>query len=74
MLKIWSKGIPLKINFFIRKLRNFKLPVDDVLQSCGINLVSRCRCCLNPQPKIVYHLFVSSDFASNTWDYFTICA
>lgn len=51
--------------------RTFKLHIDDILQGSGINLVSRCRFCDSPQPKSSY-LFIASEFAQKTWEYFSI--
>lgn len=61
----------MKINFFLWRLWNFKILVDDVLQRC-INLVSRCRCCVTSQVETVHHLFVSRSFTSRVWQHYAM--
>ncbi|XP_059284804.1 uncharacterized protein LOC132038098 [Lycium ferocissimum] len=36
--QLWIKGVPFKISFFLWRLWKFKLPVDEVLASIGINV------------------------------------
>ncbi|XP_060182870.1 uncharacterized protein LOC132612794 [Lycium barbarum] len=69
--KLWFKGVPFKISFFLWILWKFKITVDDVLKKMNINIVSRCRCCLNPhQEETVQHLFLIGEFAAETWQYY----
>lgn len=34
--KFWVKGLPMKIFFFIWRLWNLKLPIDDIVASWGV--------------------------------------
>ncbi|XP_060183463.1 uncharacterized protein LOC132613456 [Lycium barbarum] len=69
--KLWHKGVPFKISFFLWRLWKFKLPVDDVLKRINISIVSRCRCCLNSQQEeIIQYLFLIGEFAAEIWQHY----
>ncbi|XP_060216649.1 uncharacterized protein LOC132644109 [Lycium barbarum] len=71
---IWLKGLPFKISFCLWRLWKFKLPVDEVLETIGINIVSRCYCCIEPRQEILDHLFLKGDFATTVWNWFSSAA
>lgn len=57
---LWSKGVPIKISFFLWRLWKFKLPVDEVLARCGFDIVSICRCCLQPQQETIHIYYLQA--------------
>ncbi|KAK6791473.1 hypothetical protein RDI58_010554 [Solanum bulbocastanum] len=48
----------------------FRVLVDEVVQSMGINLVSRCWCCIQPKSETMSHLFLTSYTAAKLWRLF----
>ncbi|XP_059315804.1 uncharacterized protein LOC132066519 [Lycium ferocissimum] len=73
--RIWSKGVPFKISFFLWRMWKAKIPVDDVLKRMNISIVSRCRCCLNSQSEeTMQHLFLTGNCAAEVWQYYTTAA
>lgn len=46
------------------------LPVDCRIQTRGISLVSRCRCCSSPQTESLVHLFIHFEIALAVWKCF----
>jgi len=41
---IWTKGLPIKINFFLWRAWKGRIPTDDNLKRMKISVVSRCWC------------------------------
>lgn len=46
--KMWVKGLPFKISFFMWKLWKGILPLDDAPRWLGYFMPSKCWCCVNP--------------------------
>ncbi|XP_060190382.1 uncharacterized protein LOC132619513 [Lycium barbarum] len=51
------------------RLWKFKVPVDEVVASIGIPLVSKCCCCHNAQMETINHLFLCGELATKVWRY-----
>lgn len=62
--KIWVKGLPFKISFFLWRLGKAKIPIDEVLTRMGISLVSRCVCCSSPKQETMEHMFLEGEMAT----------
>lgn len=60
---IWTKGMPIKISFFMWKLWKAKVPLDDTLRRWGIQFPSRCYCCEDPKTENRAHVFLQSSTA-----------
>ncbi|KAH0671252.1 hypothetical protein KY285_023647 [Solanum tuberosum] len=69
-VSIWSIGVPYKICFLLWRLWKYKIPMDEVLKTLKINLVSRCRCCEKAQEETMVHLFINGEFARSIWKYY----
>lgn len=63
---LWIKRVPYKISIFLCRLWKFKQPIDDILQICGINLIYRCSCYLQPYLETTHYLLMTSDFSNRT--------
>lgn len=68
--KIWVKGLPFKITFFMWKVWRNKLPLDDFFRRLGYLMASKCWCCVNPMEETVQQLFFTSYAANRVWSYF----
>nr|XP_016509454.1 PREDICTED: uncharacterized protein LOC107826922 [Nicotiana tabacum] len=68
--KIWVKGLPFKIAFFMWKVWKAKLPLDDFLKRVGYCMSSKCWCCVQPDEESLQHMFFRSETAKTTWKYF----
>ncbi|XP_019229533.1 PREDICTED: uncharacterized protein LOC109210559 [Nicotiana attenuata] len=68
--KIWVRGLPFKISFFMWKLWKAKLPLDDFMKRLGYSMPSKCWCCASPKEDSLIHLFFSSRAAEAVWKYF----
>lgn len=69
-IKIWAKGLPFKIHFFMWKVWRNKLPLDDLMRRLCYLMASRCWCCTNPMEETMHHLFFTSYVARRVWPYF----
>ncbi|KAF3637725.1 putative complex I intermediate-associated protein 30 [Capsicum annuum] len=69
--RIWVKGLPFKICFFMWKLWRRKVPVDDITRRFGMQGPSKCWCCEEPAVETIQHVFRSSFYANRTWSYFS---
>ncbi|KAK4721460.1 hypothetical protein R3W88_011693 [Solanum pinnatisectum] len=67
---MWSKILPFKQSFLLWRMWKFRVPVDEVVQSMGINLVSRCWYCIQPKSETVSHLFLTSYTDAKLWRLF----
>lgn len=67
ILRLW---VPPNISAFLWRMLRHTLPVDSRIQTRGILLASRCRCCNNPQQETIRHLFTQSEVAMAVWKYF----
>ncbi|XP_019234078.1 PREDICTED: uncharacterized protein LOC109214596 [Nicotiana attenuata] len=70
-VKIWTKGLPFKISFFLWRVWKGKVPIDNLWRRGGYVVVSKCWCCLPPQEDSYQHLFLTSDTATKVWRNFT---
>lgn len=52
--RIWNPHFPPNIGAFLWKLMLHALPVDTRIQTRGITLASRCRCCKNLWPTCLF--------------------
>lgn len=68
--KIWVKGLPFKIAFFMWKLWKNKLLLEDFFRRLGYLMVSKYWCCDEPHEEIMKHLFFTSKAAKTMWRYF----
>ncbi|XP_070055075.1 uncharacterized protein [Nicotiana tomentosiformis] len=68
--KIWVKGLPFKIAFFMWKVWRNKLPLYDFFKRVGYLMASKCWCCAEPKEEIMQHLFFTSYTANRVWKYF----
>lgn len=68
--KIWMKGLPFEIAFFMWEVWRNKLPLDDFFRRLGYLMASKCWYCVNPMEETVQHLFFTSDAAKRIWSYF----
>jgi len=67
---MWSKKLPFNQSFLIWRMWKFRVLVDEVVQSMGINLVSRCWCCIQPKSETISHLFLTSYTTTKLWRMF----
>jgi ribonuclease HI len=67
---LWSSYTPVKWSFTTWRAWMNRMPVDDLMQSRGVALVSKCHCCIAPQIETLDHVFASSQIASQVWKYF----
>ena len=69
---IWKNCIPQAKTLVLWKfIMQNKLPTDDVLQSRGCNIVSRCDLC-GCFIEHADHLILQCSFASKIWDWLEI--
>ena len=67
---VWSKYISSKWSIVVWRALRSKLPLDDALQKVGIQLVSKCVCCIQPKRESVSHVFVTNEIARVVWRHF----
>lgn len=68
--KIWVKGLPFKIAFFMWKVWRNKLPLDEFFRRLGYQMASKCWCCADPLEETTQHLFFTSYAANKVWRYY----
>lgn len=56
---LWNFILQSKISIFGWKLLKNIVPVNEVVQSCGIPIVSTCHCCLDGDLESLGHVFLS---------------
>lgn len=68
--KIWEKGLPFKVSFFMWRLWFRRIHIGEVL--IRRNIVERvdCSCCNNSAPGTFSHLFVNCPSAQSVWKTF----
>ncbi|XP_070048893.1 uncharacterized protein [Nicotiana tomentosiformis] len=64
--KIWVKGLPFKISFFLWKVWKAKLPLDDWMRRLGYFMPSKCWCCAQPDQESLLHIFFTSAAATRS--------
>lgn len=72
--KIWVKGLPFKMAFFMWRAWKFKVPVDYRMRRGGYEGPLRYWCCQNPKQETMSHVFLKAFTANRTWSYFASCA
>jgi len=72
--KIWAKGVPFKVIFFLWKDWRRKIATDDNLKRMKINIVSRCWCCEEKTEETMAHLFLTARIATKLWRQLVIFA
>nr|XP_016467082.1 PREDICTED: uncharacterized protein LOC107789726 [Nicotiana tabacum] len=65
--KIWVKGLPFKIVFFMCKVWRNKLPLDEFFRRLGYQMASKCWCCADPLEETTQHLLFTSYVANKVW-------
>ncbi|GAA0185374.1 hypothetical protein LIER_32662 [Lithospermum erythrorhizon] len=65
---IWHSTIPRKMSFLTWRLLRHLLPVDEVLQTKGISLASKCHCCSSIET--IEHVFFTNPVAERIWAHF----
>ncbi|KAK6786607.1 hypothetical protein RDI58_015132 [Solanum bulbocastanum] len=58
------------MSFLVWRAWKYRVPVDEVLQKMGIQLVSKCWCCQESKHETLPHLFLTSSTASKLWRLF----
>ncbi|XP_027170937.1 uncharacterized protein LOC113770618 [Coffea eugenioides] len=66
----WQSSIPRKLSFFMWRLVNGQLPMDDVLKKFQIHGPSKCHCCVLAQLETMEHVFSTGQLATETWAFF----
>lgn len=69
---IWNPAFSPNLAAFSWKLIQHVLLVYCWIQTRGITLASRCRCCSTPQLESLRHLFIQSKVARAVWK-FSVC-
>lgn len=64
---VWNKVTNERVKAFNWKVCRGALPVDSMVQSRGIPMVSRCICCRKPKVETIEHLMIHSDIAQSLW-------
>ncbi|XP_073051335.1 uncharacterized protein [Primulina eburnea] len=64
----WGRCLRPTISFFLWRLWHRWLPVDEVLQSRGISLGSKCQC--YAMPETFCHIFLDGPVARSVWHFF----
>lgn len=72
--KIWLKGLPCNMSFFLWRIFKRRIPTDDVLKTIGISIASRCACCNIGVEETLHHLFLTAPIAQMLWRHFATCA
>lgn len=68
-IKLLSNKLPPRAGLYCWKLIHKAVPIDSRLQSMGIEIVSRCSCCLgNNAVEDFDHLFLFSELAVALWN------
>lgn len=70
LVKLWTKGLPFKISFFLWRIWKGKVPTNDLWRRGGYMIVSKCWCCLPPHEDSFQYLFLMSDTAMKVWETF----
>lgn len=67
----WHKRMPTKISGFMWRLIKNEIPTDWAVQRRGVNLASKCHCCIQyPSYECNTHLFLTSEVANSVWSFF----
>lgn len=67
---IWKPCLPPYISSFLWRLSHHALVIDSQIQTKGIVLASRYRCCHNHGMESLLHLFIRSEVACAVWKCF----
>ncbi|KAL0283419.1 UNVERIFIED_CONTAM: putative ribonuclease H protein [Sesamum radiatum] len=66
--EIWCPFVTPTMSIFLWRLLNDKIPVDQKIQSKGIQLASKCTCCNNIET--LSHVFLDGPEISKVWEFF----
>lgn len=69
---LWPNCVPKRISFVSWRAKLNCLPVDNVVQSTEISLVSKCECCVNPSVETIDHVLCNGEVAKKVWSYFVL--
>ena len=67
---MWSPVIPLHWSIVVWRAIHGKLPLDTSIQKKGIQLASKCCCCVKSSIESTKHVFLSSRGAQRIWQWF----
>ncbi|XP_060203034.1 uncharacterized protein LOC132631475 [Lycium barbarum] len=70
--KIWHKYIPFKMCFLVWKMLKNKLPFDNIISRIGIDVGTKCCCCLQAKDETIHHTFLDGELARTIWNFFGI--
>lgn len=68
LLGFWRPEIPLKLSIFMWRLTNMLLPFDEILETMGFHLPSKCPFC--PSTDSINHFFLECSYAHQIWVHF----
>lgn len=66
---LWHITFLPRASLFTWKIIRRAVAVDSRVTDCGIQIVSKCACCRNPQTEDLNHLFIQSDIAVALWSW-----
>ncbi|MQL89313.1 hypothetical protein Taro_021887 [Colocasia esculenta] len=69
MTRLWHHSFYHRASLFCWRLLYRAVPVDSRIMDQGIALPSRCSCCSNHNSEDLNHLFISSELASDLWNW-----
>lgn len=64
------KALPTKINVFLWRLWNRRIPTDDNLRKIKFHLVCRCKYCEVKKVETMTHVFLIAPIAKRLWRQF----
>ncbi|XP_041026870.1 uncharacterized protein LOC121267058 [Juglans microcarpa x Juglans regia] len=67
---LWQDFVPKKMSFICWRARRKAIPVDDIIRSIRIPIVSKCSYCLHPQVETLNHILCEGDGAKQVWKFF----
>lgn len=68
--KAFVKHMPWKMSFFLWRMWKWKIPTDEVVRRFGVNMVSKCECCLVHEVSSLQHIFCKGEIAQKVWGFF----
>uniref|UniRef100_M1AL57 RNase H family protein n=1 Tax=Solanum tuberosum TaxID=4113 RepID=M1AL57_SOLTU len=71
--RMWSKGLPFKIAFFLWRVWRRRIPTYDNLKRMKMQMVSKCYCCENGELETMSHLLLTAPIAQKLWKQFASC-
>ncbi|KAK4716506.1 hypothetical protein R3W88_014844 [Solanum pinnatisectum] len=71
--KIWTRGMPFKINYFLWWSWKGIIPTEYNLKKMRISMASRCYCCNSYEQETIHYLFLRAPIATKLWKQFASC-